>query len=102
MSSLRQGAIFFTLAGVMASILTLSIVSRRQKAGKEEKRTTNNRKPSKSTPAFPWEPEGQHQQQEIPEKGELAKDFEAYQLELLASMTFANGGLRAPVCQCCL
>lgn len=50
---------------------------------------------------FPWEPKGG--KQHIYGPGALGSSSRGKEKELdfLASMTFANGGLRAPNCLCC-
>jgi hypothetical protein len=72
-------------------------------------------------PPFPWEPakvgnnliqdvyREPHTQNIVAEASSLEckerqpqNSMRSQQLDLLASMTFANGGLRAPSCPCCL
>jgi hypothetical protein len=72
---------------------------------------------AETTIPFPWEPKGkQHErlQQHIinppnnegrPTSSSSSSSSRAAnekQLELLASMTFANGGMRTPSCLCCI
>jgi hypothetical protein len=56
--------------------------------------------------SFPWEPRGKPQQhiysQQFGPSSPSSRGNEKEQINFLAAMTFANGGLRAPNCLCCL
>jgi hypothetical protein len=70
-----------------------------------------------SVPAFPWEPkktaatkpkymfrdrfDSEHERKMTRKKHPINTDDASKQLDFLASMTFANGGIRAPNCPCC-
>ena len=70
-----------------------------------------------TVPAFPWEPKasevtGQHLETENKAQSEIGANRirkhhsinsadASKQLDFLASMTFANGGIRPPNCPCC-
>lgn len=55
---------------------------------------------------FPWEPKStcsrQYQSNLSHEKSKKSYQEERKELDFLSTMTFANGGLRAPNCLCCL
>ena len=63
-----------------------------------------------SVSKFPWEPEEDDDDDDamitIPKantnKSDDSKETKDRQLDFLASMTFANGGIRAPSCPCCI
>jgi hypothetical protein len=59
---------------------------------------------NETTRYFPWEPV-------VPQRADIdptgrherrRKNDQSVQLDFLSSMTFANGGIRAPNCVCCL
>jgi hypothetical protein len=59
------------------------------------------------TEAFPWEPRHQprhtfREQRDVPNQQQYYGQDPQKELEFLSAMTFANGGLRAPNCLCCL
>ena len=67
----------------------------------ENENTINNvfERYKKYKSSFPWEPKGKYCQTIITMNNiENEKD----QLDFLASMTFANGGIRKPNCPCCV
>jgi len=47
---------------------------------------------------FPWEPDAT---QRITKTRKLSAQKQQQQLDFLSSMTFSNGGIRAPSCPCC-
>jgi len=52
--------------------------------------------------AFPWEPQGSVPQRPTAAVKHSPKASSVQELDFLASMTFANGGIRAPSCYCCV
>lgn len=52
--------------------------------------------------SFPWEPTSSTDVIVKPiKRNSLPKNTTEHELDFLATMTFANGGVRAPTCTCC-
>ena len=98
---------------VVSSSVFLKLSSWRTSTPATAPRTCSN-EASRSL-RFPWEPElrasgqddilqstfGHDMMQDRHEQQPAVSTDENQQLEFLASMTFAGGGLRAPSCPCC-
>lgn len=107
------------LAGIaiMTSIGTMVLLAKiaAKAVEKDEEETDNNETnhpmtkgdavdSTKEVPRFPWEPAaGTRLEMRAfsASSDPISTDQQNQQLELLASMTFANGGFRPPSCPCC-
>ena len=60
----------------------------------------DNQQSSTASKKFPWEPENRENDVILIKRQQLHDPGK--ELNFLASMTFANGGLREPTCPCCI
>ena len=95
------------ITSIGANELLARLVLRR--VGKEGDEANEDDGPTTSSTIqfqrFPWEPAAQTTTQSDvaaeTSPNRMSTDHQNRQLELLASMTFANGGFRPPSCPCC-
>jgi Flp pilus assembly protein TadB len=96
----------------MIYLNTFTVASRREsRDGSKSDRVSKNKDATTIAPIvskegrrFLWDPTTLHQEKSkeaSKPKKVLPVDEQNKQIELLASMTFANGGFRGPSCPCC-
>jgi len=104
-SSIIVPSILFTL--ICVAFLKLKSTKNRSDCSDADKQVTEPHEIDVAAIplTFPWEPSSDclpQQQQEVNKRRHNTADkSQKEQLEFLASMTFAGGGLRAPSCPCC-
>ena len=95
---------------VVSILLSHTILSRRHISTSLQKEEEEEAPPPSSSELFPWEPNNTSlsdtnlpSSSSPPQERKLQPSTSSAeeQLQFLACMTFANGGLRSPSCPCC-
>jgi hypothetical protein len=103
----------FTTTGVMVTALGVISACHYIKAAKSSQKSDEKNKDNpdeiddvdaqQSSQAFPWEVKATLMEKKATGKRNQHQNFDpSKELDFLASMSFANGGLRAPSCPCCI
>ncbi|CAB9496973.1 expressed unknown protein [Seminavis robusta] len=111
-SLVEIGATF--LAGFVTSFALLNAVWYLVPSVDDEGAGPDSQTAPQPPPRFPWEPIQEGGREEIDgttmpplttkvhRPSKPVEDSTGIQLQFLAQMTFANGGIRAPSCPCCI